>query len=74
MYVRTVVHSLPKCYTQLFGSPPKYAHKKKNMKNKCLFFFSNKVTARQGMTLGFAYLMPDCWLDVTFHPEGPAID
>jgi hypothetical protein len=22
--------------------------------------------------LGFAYLMPDCWLEVSLHPEGPA--
>jgi hypothetical protein len=24
--------------------------------------------------LGFAYLMPDCWLEVSLHPEGPATD
>jgi hypothetical protein len=22
--------------------------------------------------LGLAYLMPDCWLEVSLHPEGPA--
>jgi hypothetical protein len=22
--------------------------------------------------LGFAYLMPDCWLEVSLHPEDPA--
>jgi hypothetical protein len=22
--------------------------------------------------LGFAYLMPDSWLEVSLHPEGPA--
>jgi hypothetical protein len=22
--------------------------------------------------LGLAYLIPDCWLEVTLHPEGPA--
>jgi hypothetical protein len=22
--------------------------------------------------LGFAYLVPDCWLEVSLHPEGPA--
>jgi hypothetical protein len=25
-----------------------------------------------GLTLGFAYLMPDYWLEVSLHPEGPA--
>jgi hypothetical protein len=34
--------------------------------------FSNKATARQGVTLGFAYLMPNSWLEVILHPEGPA--
>jgi hypothetical protein len=23
--------------------------------------------------LGLVYLMPDCWLEVSLHPEGPAI-
>jgi hypothetical protein len=22
--------------------------------------------------LGFAYLMPDCYLEISLHPEGPA--
>jgi hypothetical protein len=22
--------------------------------------------------IGLAYLMPDCWLEVSLHPEGPA--
>jgi hypothetical protein len=34
---------------------------------KCL----NKATAILGLTLGFAYLMPHCWLEVSLHPEGP---
>jgi hypothetical protein len=27
---------------------------------------------RQGLVLWLAYLMPDCWLEVSLHPEGPA--
>jgi hypothetical protein len=26
----------------------------------------------QGLMLGLADLMPDCWLEVSLHPEGPA--
>jgi hypothetical protein len=25
-----------------------------------------------GLMLGLAYLMPDCWLEVSLHPKGPA--
>jgi hypothetical protein len=31
-----------------------------------------KQQHRYGLTLGFAYLMPDCWLEVSLHPDGPA--
>jgi hypothetical protein len=26
----------------------------------------------KGLVLGLAYLMLDCWLEVSLHPEGPA--
>jgi hypothetical protein len=29
---------------------------------------------RQGPMLGFACSVPDCWLEVSLHPEGPATD
>jgi hypothetical protein len=35
--------------------------------------FSNKATAREKVTLGFTYLMPGCWREVSLHPKGPAI-
>jgi hypothetical protein len=38
----------------------------------CKLFFQIKQQRRQGQTLGFAYLMPDCWQEVSLHPEGPA--
>jgi hypothetical protein len=32
-----------------------------------------RKTAQIGThVLGFPYLMPDCWLKVSLHPEGPA--
>jgi hypothetical protein len=31
-----------------------------------------KKKAQIGLVLGLAYLMPDCWLEVSLHPEGPA--
>jgi hypothetical protein len=31
-----------------------------------------KKKLRQGLVLGLAYLMPNCWLEVSLHPEGPA--
>jgi hypothetical protein len=31
-----------------------------------------KTQHRLGLMLGLAYLMPDCWLEVSRHPEGPA--
>jgi hypothetical protein len=31
-----------------------------------------KQQHRYGLILGFACLMPDCWLEVSLHPEGPA--
>jgi hypothetical protein len=31
-----------------------------------------KKKHRQGLVLGLAYLMPNCWLEVSLHPEGPA--
>jgi hypothetical protein len=37
-------------------------------------FFQDKL-ADMTLTLqlvGFAYLMSDCWLEVSLHPEGPA--
>jgi hypothetical protein len=30
------------------------------------------ISRTVGAMVGFAYLMPDCWLEVSFHPEGPA--
>jgi hypothetical protein len=33
--------------------------------------FQIKQLPDKGLTLGFAYLMPDCWLEVSLHPEGP---
>jgi hypothetical protein len=39
---------------------------RKNKKKK------KKKKHRQGLVLGLAYLMPDCWLKVSLHPEGPA--
>jgi hypothetical protein len=48
-------------------------HIEKLYKNKYVdFFLSNKAAARQGLTLGFVYLMPDYWLEVSLHPEGTA--
>jgi hypothetical protein len=37
-----------------------------------IYNFSNKKTARYKLMLGFAYLMPDYWLEVSLYPEGPA--
>jgi hypothetical protein len=31
-----------------------------------------KKKAQKGASFGLAYLMPDCWLEVSFYPEGPA--
>jgi hypothetical protein len=39
--------------------------KKKRKKEK-------EKMAQMGLVLGLVYLMPDCWLEVTLHPEGPA--
>jgi hypothetical protein len=41
-------------------------------KNNHVNVFTNKVTAQLGTMLGFAYLMPDCWLEVILHLEGPS--
>jgi hypothetical protein len=30
--------------------------------------------ASQGLMLGFACSVPDCWLEVSLHPESPATD
>jgi hypothetical protein len=43
-------------------------------KNKYATFFQRRQEHREELTLGFAYLMPDCWLEVSFHPEGPTTD
>jgi hypothetical protein len=59
MYVRIGTHSLRKCYTQLLGAYPKYAHTHTKKRS---------AAARQGLTLGFAYLMPDYWLEVSLRP------
>jgi hypothetical protein len=31
-----------------------------------------KKKTAQGLMLGLADLVPDCWLEVGLHPEGPA--
>jgi hypothetical protein len=64
------VHSFRRCYTR-FGAHPNYMHIQIFVKTtrKC---FSIKQQHRYGLMSGLAYLMSDCWLEVSLHPEGPA--
>jgi hypothetical protein len=34
-------------------------------------FSKKKKGGKTAQMLGLAYLMPDCWLEVSWHPEGP---
>jgi hypothetical protein len=43
-----------------------FSKKKKKTERK------KKKKHRQGLVLGLAYLMPDCWLEISLHPECPA--
>jgi hypothetical protein len=36
-------------------------------------FSNEKKKKKQSAQIGLAYLMPDCWLEVSLHPEGPVI-
>jgi hypothetical protein len=47
-------------------------HTYTNVKTTCKCF-QKKKRHRWGLMLVLAYLMPDCWLEVSLHPEGPAI-
>jgi hypothetical protein len=49
---------------------------KKNCRNKYVnFFLKNKATLQIGSNVRVRkFLMPDCWLEVSLHSEGPATD
>jgi hypothetical protein len=53
------------CKRQLVG---KKERKKKEIKNRK----EKHRSTDWGLMLWFADLMPDCWLEVSLHPEGPA--
>jgi hypothetical protein len=56
-----------------FSAYPNYIHIQMFVKTTCRLFKERKIKQhRQGLMLGLAYLMPDCWLEVNLHPEGTA--
>jgi hypothetical protein len=67
------VHSFCRCYTRL-GSYPNCNHIKIIVKKQIAGKKKRKEekeTAQIGINLGLPDLMPDCWLEVSLHPEGP---
>jgi hypothetical protein len=71
IFVHICVHSFCRCHAR-FGAYPNYIGLKCFVKTCCKCFKKkNRKQNRWGLMLGFAYLMPDCRLEVTLHSEGP---
>jgi hypothetical protein len=67
VHVYIGVHSFRRRYIR-FGAYPKCIHIQIFVKTTCKYI-SIKLT---GLRFGLVYLMPDYWLIVSLHPEGPA--
>jgi hypothetical protein len=72
--------SLPIFYYYYFDVPPPEVMQglvliqtyTKNCDKNVTMNTSIKQRHSQGLMLGFACSVPDCWLEVSLHPEGPA--
>jgi hypothetical protein len=70
-----LVHVGMHCFSQVLHtvccSSKLYAHTNV-CKPKLINIFDNKAAAQIGTNARARGLMPDCWLEVSLHPEGPA--